>query len=233
MKDYTTIVKSLLKNEISNPQIFNDFKTQIIQLIKKVFRKVFGRDVEKSFKKYYGDDYLEDIFGELLLRLTQKRNNILNLDFINEAYLFMIIQNIIYRHLSSNFKLIKKQKPIVEVFSKKEENSVNEVSAEIPSTYFVDYLKNLRYSELYEDFFKRLKEKDKEVLCYYLGKYFLNKELIIENLSQSALYKRWERLKKKLYDYYIPLADKDLFEDLKIIFEKFLSDYCLKRYSYK
>jgi len=51
MKDYTTIVKSLLKNEISNPQIFNDFKTQIIQLIKKVFRKVFGRDVEKSFKK--------------------------------------------------------------------------------------------------------------------------------------------------------------------------------------
>jgi len=100
MKDYTTIVKSLLKNEISNPQIFNDFKTQIIQLIKKVFRKVFGRDVEKSFKKYYGDDYLEDIFGEFLLRLTQKRNNILNLDFINEAYLFVIIQNIIYMMLN-------------------------------------------------------------------------------------------------------------------------------------
>ena len=51
MKDYTTIVKSLLKNEISDPQFFNNFKTQIIQLIKKVFRKVFGRDVEKSFKK--------------------------------------------------------------------------------------------------------------------------------------------------------------------------------------
>ena len=100
MKDYTTIVKSLLKNEISNPQIFNDFKTQIIRLIKKVFKKVFGRDVEKGFKKYYGDDYLEDIFGEFLLRLTQKRNNILNLDFINEAYLFVIIQNIIYMMLN-------------------------------------------------------------------------------------------------------------------------------------
>ena len=156
MKDYTNIVKSLLKSEINDPQVFNSFKIQIIQLIKKVFRKIFGGNVEKSFKKYYGDDYLEDIFGELLLRLTQKRNIILNLDFINESYLFVIIQNIIYTHLSSNFKLIKKQKPITEVFSKKEENSVNEVSAEIPSTYFVDYLKNLRYSELYEEFLKRL-----------------------------------------------------------------------------
>ncbi|MCD6490554.1 MAG: hypothetical protein J7K20_07515 [Thermodesulfobacterium sp.] len=233
MKDYTEIVKSLLKNEINDPQIFNNFKIKIIQLIKKVFRKIFGIDVEKSFKKYYGDDYLEDIFEELLLRLIQKKDIILNLDFISESYLFVMIQNIIYTHLSSNFKLIKKQRSITEVFSKNEEDSVNKVSAEIPSTYFVDYLKNLKYSELYEEFFKKLKEKDKEVLCYYLAKKLLKKELVIKNLTQQALYKRWERLKKKLYDYYMPMADKDLFEDLKIIFEKFLSDYCLKRYSYK
>ncbi len=75
-------------------------KLKLYNLLKKVFRKVFGRDVEKSFKKYYGDDYLEDIFGEFLLKLTQKRNNILNLDFINEAYLFVIIQNIIYMILN-------------------------------------------------------------------------------------------------------------------------------------
>ena len=41
MKDYTEIVKSLLKNEINDPQIFNNFKIKIIQLIKKVFRKIW------------------------------------------------------------------------------------------------------------------------------------------------------------------------------------------------
>ena len=55
----------------------------------------------------------------------------------------------------------------------------------------------------------------------------------LKSLSKTALYKRWERLKTKLRNILgTHLEEKD-FEELKELFEIYLSEICKKKYFIK
>jgi len=106
---------------------------------------------------------------------------------------------------------------------KDEEGKVLNFEEVIPETR-KDY--SLEVENLFNIFMKVLSEKDIEVLCYYLYKEFYSREIQISGLSKSALYKRWERLKKKLVSELPYIPDEEEFREFA---EKFLSEVCNKR----
>ncbi|NPA39567.1 MAG: sigma-70 family RNA polymerase sigma factor [Thermodesulfobacteria bacterium] len=223
LSDYGKYIFPLLKGE--RVQNFPKFETKVKRLIKKTFKNHFTPEIEKLFQKYYGDTYIEDIFQEFLIRLIQTKDLILNLDFVHEKYLVKIIENLIYRQLSSNFKFYNK-KVSLENFPYVEEDVV--ATDAFPS-YTYDYTKRLKIVHWTNVLSKRLKKPEQEVLCCYLYKSFLNKEFPTE-FSSSAVYKRWERLKKKLKNVLgRELKDEGL-EELKDFFEFYVSEVCEKMY---
>ena len=68
-----------------------------------------------------------------------------------------------------------------------------------------------------------LKEDDIKVMCYYFCKELYSEEIELEGLTKTNLYKRWERLKKKLAQElpYVPTR-----EEFREFAERFVSDVC-------
>ncbi len=230
VKDYKDLLQPLLKGE--SQKDFKKFKQEIIRLIKKVFKKSFSPEVEALFKKHYKKDYLEELFQDVMLKLIYNRNTLLNLPFISEAYLFSTVQKVIYSHLSKSFKISRKQtyfEDIKECFKKELNDSKENLKAEeILANESFDYLKHLKIEEWFNELAQILNEKEKETLCYYLYKYFYKKKIVFKNLSKSALYKRWERLKEKLRTKFAKNLDTGETEIFKEVMEKFFSEVCQK-----
>ena len=236
MGDYKKYIFPLLKGKKPDDPSFSrdylKFKYSIKKLIKKTFSYAFTPQIEALFKKAYGEDYLEDLFQEFLLRLVQNREIVLQLEFINERYLLSIIQNIIYYHLSSGFRLIEKQISFEELNPDPEKEEKVKAEEKIaPQAY--DYLKKLKITHWLNELQIKLDEKDEEAFCYYLFKILLKKEMELKSLSKTALYKRWERLKTKLRNILGTYLEEKDFEELKELFEIYLSEICKTRYSIK
>jgi len=232
MKDYKRYIFPLLKKDKLPNSDFEEFKKSIKQLIRKVFCAAFSPQIEEMFKKAYGNGYLDDLFQEFLLRLFQTKDIILNLKFINEKYLFTIIQNIIYYHLSSGFRLIGKAKSFEELnpYSEEEENIKTE---ERIASQAYDYLKNLKIKHWFNELKNKLNEKDEETFCYYLFKWLLKKEMELKKINKNALYKRWERLKIKLQNILGAQLEEEDLEEIKELFEVYMSEVCQKKYFIK
>uniref|UniRef100_A0A7C4JQM5 Uncharacterized protein n=1 Tax=Thermodesulfobacterium geofontis TaxID=1295609 RepID=A0A7C4JQM5_9BACT len=197
MKDYKPIFEKLFKNQLST----SEFKTLLINLetiIEKTFKKLFDKSVENLFAKYYGSDYIEVLSQELLLKLIHQKNIILNLVFIHENYLISIAKNLINYHLSSKFKIIKKEINFEDLYLSKDPDEQEELKlGENLPKVMVDYLENLRLFHMVEILKKHLTPKEIEVLCCYILKYVYKQEKRCK-INKNVLYKRWERLKPKL-----------------------------------
>ena len=231
MKDYKKYIFPLLRGESLSSKDYEVFKKEVKSLIKATFSYAFTFDVEALFKKAYGDDYLEDLFQDFLLRLFQNKEIILKLKFINKKYLVSVIQNIIYYHLSSDFKPIKRQKSFEEIVNWEDEEEKVKAEEQLPATVH-DHLKKLRLNHWFNELQKRLSEIDKEVFCYYLFKHLLKKEMELKTLSKTNLYKRWERLKTKLKNI-LGTALEEGVEELKELFDVFLVKICKKKFLIK
>ena len=226
LSDYGKYIFPLLKGE--KIQDFPKFEAKIKRLIKKTFKNLFTPEIERLFKKYYGSTYIDDIFQEFLIRLLQTKDMVLNLDFIHERYLIKIIENLIYRHLTSNFKFHNKKVSLEEVPYLEE----NVVAIEGFPSYTYDYTKKLKIIHWTDVLSRRLKEAEQEILCYYLFKSFLNREFPIK-FSSTVIYKRWERLKKKLKNVFGREVKGESLEELQEFFEFYVSEVCEKMYHKK
>lgn len=224
MSDYKKYIVPLLKGEPIKE--YTKFENKIKRLIKKSFSTYFSSEVERLFKKYYGDTYLDDLFQEFVLRLIQTKDLLLHLDYISERYLVKIIENLIYRQLSCNFKYSPKELSFESVIGGEIEEEV--IASEIFPSYTYDCIKELKIGHWMKLLITKLKEPEQEVLCYYLYKRLLNREVKTQ-LPLSTLYKRWERLKKKIRKLIGSDLEGEDWEELKEFFELYMSKVCEKR----
>jgi len=225
MKDLKPQIERLLQNQLSQKELESFLRT-LKKLIKLVFNQAFTPQIEKLFVKYYGSDYLEDLSQEVIKRLLLYKETLLKHDSINELYVMRMISNVIYFHLSSEFKLIEKEKNLEELLTDDPEEKEEINFLESISPVFVNYLSGLKIQDHVVRLEEELNEKEKETLCLYLEKLLEetnNSRKKVKNLH----YKRWERLKPKLKEL---LADLDLEDQQEIsgFWEKVLSEICKK-----
>jgi len=225
MKDLKPQIERLLQNQLSQKEWENLSKT-LKKLIKRVFNQAFTPQIEKLFAKYYGSDYLDDLSQEVIKRLLLYKETLLQHDSLNELYLMRMISNVIYFHLSSEFKLIEKEKNLEEFVAEDPEEGEEINTFENISPIFVNFLSELKIQDLLVSLDEALNEKEKETLCLYLLKLYeeakgLNKK------KMNLYYKRWERLKPKLKELLDFLEVEDQ-QEVSAFWERVLSDICKK-----
>jgi len=178
---------------------------------------------EESFKKRWGDDYVEELLSKLSVKVISQKDLIKEKSFVSWKYFLSIIKSCViefHQELRSlqEFLYEEAKNP------KTEENnrSVEETGI---FAYEEKVEEKIEAEEFYEYMLNFLEEKDYPILCYYLCKEFQKDCKKPEGLSETNLYKRWERLKKKLRDRltYEPSA-----EAMKYFIDKFLSEICKK-----
>uniref|UniRef100_A0A7V5XFB6 Uncharacterized protein n=1 Tax=Thermodesulfobacterium geofontis TaxID=1295609 RepID=A0A7V5XFB6_9BACT len=219
MKNYKPILEKFFKNQLSSPE-YKTFLTNLKRIIKKAFDGHFNRHIESLFAKYYGPDYLKALSHELLLKLIDKKNTILNHTFIHENYLISVVVNLIYYHLSSDFKTVEKETNFEDLYlSKDPEEEENLKLEEVLPKLTVDHLESLRLLHIIEVLKQHLTPKEIETLCCYVLNYIYKQEAECK-VNKNVLYKRWERLKPKLrailgYEIFEEISPYKLFELIK------------------
>jgi len=225
MKDFKPQIERLLQNQLSQKE-WESFSKTLKKLIKKVFNQAFTPQIEKLFVKYYGSDYLDDLSQEVIKRLLLYRETLLQHDSLNELYLIRMISNVIYFHLSSEFKLVEKERNLEEFVTNDPEEGEEINFLESISPVFVNFLSELKIQDLLVRLEEGLNEKEKETLCLYLEK-LLEETKDSKKKIKNLHYKRWERLKPKLREL---LADFDLDDPQEVsgFWERVLSEICKK-----
>jgi len=197
---------------------FEKLKNYFINIIKKIARE---KNLEDFLRHRVGDDFAEEVFNAFLLKLKIMENPLKNKEEINTLYVNKVIYSCIVEVLNSSRPEI--EIPAGDIKREGEEGNVLDFEEVIP-TIHEDY--SIEAKDLFEIVMEIISEKDIEVLCYYLYKEFYSQEIQISGLSKSTLYKRWERLKKKLASELPYIPDEGEFREFA---EKFLSEICNKR----
>lgn len=198
-------------------------------LIKEIRAVVRKSDMEALLKKRLGDDYAEDILADLRLKVVSmvRSGKLEDKEFINVSYIRKMIHSCMIDALNGDFKLNPVNMESLNY--EDEEGSVVSFEEAIP----VEEDKDLEITakDLFDEIVCRLSENEKKVMCYYLYKGLYSKEIHLEGISKSNLYKIWERLKKKIANgiSYVPSE-----EEFREFAERFLSEVCDKEgYSVK
>jgi len=178
---------------------------------------------EESFKKRWGDDYVEELLSKLSVKVISQKDLIKEKTFVSWKYFLSIIKSCViefYQELRS-----LQEFPYEEAKNPKTEENNRSVEETGIFAYEEKVEEKIEAEEFYEYMLNFLEEKDYPILCYYLCKEFQKDCKKPEGLSETNLYKRWERLKKKLRDRltYEPSA-----EAMKYFIDKFLSEICKK-----
>ncbi|WP_333785230.1 hypothetical protein [Thermocrinis sp.] len=181
------------------------------------------RGKEESFKRRWGDDYVKDLLSEIRIRIISRKKFLEERAFVNWKYFLSIINSCLiefYQELRSSQEV-----PYEKVRNPKTEENNRSVEETDIFAYEENVEEKIEAEEFYENMLRFLEERDYPILCYYLCKEFQKDCKKPEGLSEANLYKRWERLKKKLRDYltYEPSA-----EAMKYFIDRFLSEVCKK-----
>ena len=198
-KDYKSLILSLFQDK--NSTSFQKAKKELRKLIQKTLRVYFSPEVERLLRKHYKNDYMEELFQETLVKIFFSKRTLLRLPFISEGYLLTLIKNVIYFCLSAKCRALKYEISFEEVKEKwkerfKDSEEIEKVKAEeIVAHISFDYLKEIKAEEWLEILVKILTPKDRDTLCHYLFRIF---EGETKEKGSAVLYKRWERLKKKI-----------------------------------
>lgn len=188
------------------------------------------------YKQLYSSFYIslkkneEDLFMEFMVKLFEKRNDLLN-KFENQdnglpSYIRTMVKNFLNDYIRSMSK-----KPLDNVYI----NKSTDESYKTEDT-FIDTSKNpsiiieeieaKRFMEILE---KNISEEDFKIICYLTkekNEKEKMKEKLFKDISKDTLYKRIERLKKKLRK----LADDYSFSEgaVELYLKKLLPNKCKK-----
>lgn len=159
--------------------------------IKNAITRFISREgLESSIRRLLGDSYLEDIYSTFILRLLSSKELLLSKREISFGYLTAMIKNTVmdvYRKRALAYEV-----SIHSLWPDNEDDLEEVIFRTAPPSYHP-----LELLELFDKVVGMLDDKDRETLCYYIAKE-LGEKFEMKDLSKDALYKRWERLKKKL-----------------------------------
>ncbi|MDQ7039149.1 MAG: hypothetical protein Q9N26_08175 [Aquificota bacterium] len=178
--------------------------------------------VEHFLRTRLGDDYAEEVLSDLILKFIIMREVLLKKERITRSYVRKVIRSCLVDTVNREGKIstVSINNPVnpheegwVESFEDllgKEEDKDLRIQAE----------------ELFDVIMSLLSEKDKDTLCYYLNTEIYDRNVEVKGMSKDALYKRWERLKKKIREKltFVPTE-----EEFRIFAERFLSEVCAER----
>ena len=184
MSDIKPILEEFFKTGKWQGDFENKIKGAIVSFISR-------EGLEQSIKRILGDNYLEDIYSTFILKLLSNKELILSKPKVSFSYLTSIIKNTVmdlYRKKSFAYEV-----SVQSLQDTEDEGNLEEVIFRIEAS---DYTP-LEVYELLKKVINILDDKDKETLCYYISKE-VGEDFEVKSLSKDALYKRWERLKKKL-----------------------------------
>ncbi|WP_461829005.1 sigma-70 family RNA polymerase sigma factor [Aquifex sp.] len=173
--------------------------------------------LEQSIRRILGDNYLEDIYSTFVLKLLSNKELILSKPKVNFSYLTSMIKNTVmdlYRKKSFAYEV-----SVQSLQDTEEEGKLEEVIFRAETPDFTP----LEVYELLRKVINLLDDKDKETLCYYIAKE-LGEDFEVKSLSRDALYKRWERLKKKLREI-LEEVNEELW---KSFVDLYMSEVCRK-----
>lgn len=199
-KDYSRIIKGIINGSLKwNSAEYSALR----ELIFSISRTILGNP---------GYDELEEIESEFLYRIFEYKDRFLDAKFISQNYIRKMVKNI-----------------IVDLYSKKErvfsEFEVENKDGKVFTLEdFVGVEDTNRLMVEVEQALERiravLKEKDYEVLCYYVLKKLHGVKIEI-SISEDNLHKRWERLKKRIEPIFADMSQKEQ----EYLVRK-LSDFC-------
>lgn len=182
-------IKPLLEKFYKTGKWEGDFENKIKGAI---LNFISREGLEQSIRRVLGDSYLDDIYSTLILKLFINKDLILSKPKVSFSYLTAIIKNTVmdvYRK-----KIYSYEVPVQAMqVSDEEEGNLEEVVFKTEPPAYTP----LEVYELFNKVIDKLDEKDMETLCYYIAKE-AGENFEVRSLSRDALYKRWERLKKKL-----------------------------------
>lgn len=211
MSDIKPVLEEFFKTGKWQGDFENKIKGTIVSFISR-------EGLEQSIKRILGDNYLEEIYSTFVLKLLSNKELILSKPKVSFSYLASMIKNTImdlYRKKSFLYEIS------VQAFQDtgEEEGNLEEVIFKIESPNYTP----LEVYDLLKKVTSYLDDKDKETLCYYIAKE-LGEDFEVKTLSKNALYKRWERLKKKLREIL-----EEINEELwKYFVDLYMSEVCRK-----
>lgn len=189
--------------------------------LKEIRKLVRSMEIEPLFKRRFGDDYAEEVLSDLRLKVFLMFNagKIEDKDFISLSYVRKMIRSCVVDALNGEFKM--KTVSMENLNYEGQEGEV--VSFEENIAVEEDKDLSLEAESLFEAIMRILSDKDMDVLCYYLYKAMYSEEVVPEGTSKTNLYKRWERLKKKIAKE-LPYTPSE--EEFREFAERYLSEVC-------
>lgn len=216
-------VIELLKKKDLKPEEYEFLKTKCKKILQKALKSFYDHKIKLYFQKIYGSDYLEELVQEFLARLINNLEKFDHMETISEKYFITMAKNLILYELSLNKSVVKEESLVREASSIEEEPKIIEKKEEL--SYTVDYLENLIIDYFIETIKREFTLKELETICFYLQQIFCDKKIELPLKEKNRLYKRWERLKPKLQNFFsYNLEDVSCY--IEKIFEKIWSEIC-------
>ncbi len=168
-------------------------KEEGFEIVKNIFFKQLSHEIFQSLRKNEDKD---DLFFSFMEKLFSKRENIIQLFSQQDKGLPSYI-----RQMARNFLLdLLKKKSVLEEKIVLNNEDDEEDYLETKFGQEINFLLSLEIEEIKKIFNAKLKDDEVKLLCLYLNKDKQEEymRLFFDGLSKDALYKRVERLKKKL-----------------------------------
>ncbi len=232
MKDYQLLLKKLFEEQL-NAEDFKKLSKKLKNILKKALNTFFDLKikVEKDFQKFYGDNYLDELTQEFILKLISSKDNLKKKRFIHENYLLFSARNLICYQINMIKESSEKEVKFSDLLSENDsEDEKDYLVEERIAQYVEDYLETAKIQHIFNLIKENLSKKDLEVLCWYIYKNIYKENFSI-SAKESTLYKRWERLKNKLKTI---LEEDFSFEEIPAgkLFEQIKSEIC-EKFNYK
>ncbi|NPA52461.1 MAG: sigma-70 family RNA polymerase sigma factor [Aquificae bacterium] len=186
------------------------------QIVKNIFMKQLNSQTFSLLREF--SDSSQDLFYSFYEKKIISKRDILKDRFEKNPYgIISYIRKMIISFLKDERDKRKSN------FSTKLDIDLDNM----PVTIDQKIISYIEAKEILENILKFFTEEEQKTLCYLFFKDKFHKKYCLENLSQDAIYKRAERLKKKLKMFV--LEYKVTYEGFELFKDKFLmSEICKK-----
>lgn len=162
------LLKPLLKKDLSDEEK-NFIDKRVRQILSEALKSIHNPIIFKALTRIYGQDFMEDLSQEFLLKLYHRVHFLQTKVLLTEAYLVKMAKNLIYYLLAKERILIISEE--VPTLSSSDPESVEQViyfDHLVNISYVNDYLREFPLEGIIQALRNNLTEKEWMTLCYYL-----------------------------------------------------------------
>jgi hypothetical protein len=174
---------------------------------------ISSRELESTIRSFIGDDYLKEIYSCFVEKIFLSKETLLSKPYISPSYMYSFIRNVVMDLLRRKYMGVE-----ISVGSLgREEGDLEEVFFKtLPPEHHT-----LEARAVLIEILDITDDKDREVLCYYFCKE-LGIEFEVRSMSKQAVYKRWERLRKRIRKH-VGGVNANLWKE---VMDLFVSEVC-------